>query len=415
MFCTNCGKEIENDSKFCVNCGARVNSLKADDEALPKNDKPEASRFNAFDDAKRNSVNKENLYSTATNPNHDTRSLKNIYIFGFIILLIGIILFLVFFTSDNSGRDNGNYSRKNDLETELRNLQSTKDIDGLDNFIRQHSGTEFGKRAEDIKSDLMNYFRARQPQFESRQKEFGRQYINGMNDVARSNTFNESNKWSASFMKEDNYRFYDWHGTLLTLSTTKGGNEVRARINSDNIIYKVDLTSSSPAYAKLAGVETWKMVRFSGVFRVGGDGLLVEDSMTEVGKMLNPEFKIQLTDISMDVSSARANEQSVSGNEVPETDSSNDSENIAEETIKPSFDCKRATTAAERLICSSKALADTDVQMAQSYKAVMSRTANKQALKREQLAWLKNERDVCTDEDAMLKVYQERIEQLSTR
>lgn len=53
--------------------------------------------------------------------------------------------------------------------------------------------------------------------------------------------------------------------------------------------------------------------------------------------------------------------------------------------------------------------------MAQAYKAVLARTADKQALKREQLAWLKNERDVCTDEDAMLKVYQERIEQLSTR
>lgn len=85
------------------------------------------------------------------------------------------------------------------------------------------------------------------------------------------------------------------------------------------------------------------------------------------------------------------------------------------EIKRPSFNCRRATKAAEQLICSSKVLADVDVQMAQSYKAVMSKTADKQALKREQLAWLKNERDVCTDEDSMLKVYQERIEQLSTR
>jgi len=414
MFCSNCGKELENDSRYCVNCGARV-SLKEDDDALPRNDKPEASKYSAFDDAKRNCVNKENLYSTAANPNQDARSLKSIYIFGFAILLVGIIIFIVIYTAGNMERGEKSLFGKNDLETKLQNLKSTKDIEGLDNFIRQHSGTEFGNQAENIRAELINYFRARQPQFESQQIDFGRQYANGMNDVARSNTFNESNRWSASFMKEDNYRFYDWQGTLLTLSTTKGGNEVRARINSNNIIYIVDLTSSSPAYAKLAGVETWKKVRFSGVFRVGGGGLLVEDSMTEVGKMLNPEFKIQLTDISMDVPSSSANEQSASGDEVPETDSSDGSGNTTEATIKPSFDCKRATTAAERLICSSKALAETDVQMAQSYKAVMSRTADKQSLKREQLAWLKNERDVCTDEDAMLKVYQERIEQLSTR
>jgi len=81
----------------------------------------------------------------------------------------------------------------------------------------------------------------------------------------------------------------------------------------------------------------------------------------------------------------------------------------------PSFDCTKASSNAELLICSSEELATADVALAQVYEAVMSRTDDKQALKREQLAWLKNERDVCTDEDAMLKVYQERIEQLSTR
>ncbi len=81
----------------------------------------------------------------------------------------------------------------------------------------------------------------------------------------------------------------------------------------------------------------------------------------------------------------------------------------------PSFDCTKASSNAELLICSSEELATADVALAQVYEAVMSRTDDKQALKQEQLAWLKNERDVCTDEDTMLKVYQERIEQLSTR
>ncbi len=82
-------------------------------------------------------------------------------------------------------------------------------------------------------------------------------------------------------------------------------------------------------------------------------------------------------------------------------------------TISPSFDCEKATTTTEKLICSNNDLAQADVQLAQTYKASLSIASDKTAMKREQAAWLKNQRDVCKDAKTMLQVYQVRISQLS--
>lgn len=65
------------------------------------------------------------------------------------------------------------------------------------------------------------------------------------------------------------------------------------------------------------------------------------------------------------------------------------------------------------MICSSNELAQADVQLAQAYKAALGNTVDKAALKKEQTAWLKNQRNLCTDANSMLKVYQERVSQLS--
>jgi uncharacterized protein YecT (DUF1311 family) len=81
--------------------------------------------------------------------------------------------------------------------------------------------------------------------------------------------------------------------------------------------------------------------------------------------------------------------------------------------VFPSFDCRKASTAAERLICSNSELSQAEAQMAQTYKIALRKTIDKSALKREQIMWLRNSRDVCEDASTMLKVIQERTDQLS--
>jgi len=332
MYCPACGKQINDNSKFCRYCGTSIRNLENKD--VPKENSTLSTKQQAYKSPK------------SSPAQHVDRKTGNIILIT-VGILVGIIVLIAliklndgkitaldevkiippnYMEKGNEALTNKNYQQaisffekvsadskdyqeaQNQIkyaqgmiiQSELDRYESSKDITGLDNFIQRHSGTEYEQKANDIRTRLMDYFHTRQSQFENKQIEFAKQYTEGMNDVARSNIFNESNRWSADFMKEDNYRFYDWHGTLLTLLTTKGGTDVGAIINSNNIAYKVKLTSSDPVYQKLASVQTFKPVRFSGVFKLGSNRLLSEGSITEMGKMLNPELNIQLTDISMD-------------------------------------------------------------------------------------------------------------------
>ncbi len=79
----------------------------------------------------------------------------------------------------------------------------------------------------------------------------------------------------------------------------------------------------------------------------------------------------------------------------------------------PSFDCSKASTSAERLVCTSRELSDADLRMAQAYKAAMSKAADRDSLRDAQVAWRKNERDVCADVACMLAAYQNRMARLT--
>lgn len=81
-------------------------------------------------------------------------------------------------------------------------------------------------------------------------------------------------------------------------------------------------------------------------------------------------------------------------------------------TFAPSFDCTKASTGAERLICSNQQLASLDVQLTQSYRRAMSSAPNKQLLKAAQIDWEKNQRDACSTAECMISAYKTRIQSL---
>jgi uncharacterized protein YecT (DUF1311 family) len=81
-------------------------------------------------------------------------------------------------------------------------------------------------------------------------------------------------------------------------------------------------------------------------------------------------------------------------------------------TFAPSFDCAKASTGAERLICSNQQLSSLDVQLMQAYRKAMSRTATKDSLKAALIEWRKNQRDACSTAECMVSVYQARIRSL---
>lgn len=91
-----------------------------------------------------------------------------------------------------------------------------------------------------------------------------------------------------------------------------------------------------------------------------------------------------------------------------------DYEEMQQQAISPSFDCAKASTDAEHLICSNNELAALDVDLMQAYKGLQSVYTNKQQLKKEQNDWMKKERNICVTTDCMIEAYRSRIDDLET-
>lgn len=82
--------------------------------------------------------------------------------------------------------------------------------------------------------------------------------------------------------------------------------------------------------------------------------------------------------------------------------------------IEASFDCGKAASKIERLICSSPETASADARLAKAYAAAKAKSADANALKVQQVDWMKSERNACTDAACLLKVTEDRIQKLSS-
>ena len=78
----------------------------------------------------------------------------------------------------------------------------------------------------------------------------------------------------------------------------------------------------------------------------------------------------------------------------------------------PSFDCAKAGTGPERLICSDRELSKLDVDLSQAYSRAREKSADKNKLKSEQLEWFKRSRNACSDKSCMETAYKQRISDL---
>jgi uncharacterized protein YecT (DUF1311 family) len=77
-----------------------------------------------------------------------------------------------------------------------------------------------------------------------------------------------------------------------------------------------------------------------------------------------------------------------------------------------SFDCRKAATKVEKLVCADQALSKLDQQLADEYRAAIARGGATAALKSAQLAWLKKSRGACTDGACLRAAYEARIGEL---
>jgi glucose/arabinose dehydrogenase/uncharacterized protein len=77
-----------------------------------------------------------------------------------------------------------------------------------------------------------------------------------------------------------------------------------------------------------------------------------------------------------------------------------------------SFDCSKAQTPTEKLVCTDETLSRLDEQLADAYRTAQKRAESRIALRDAQRTWLKTRRDVCTDAACLRAAYLARIEAL---
>ncbi|AIP61430.1 lysozyme inhibitor LprI family protein [Burkholderia pseudomallei] len=82
-------------------------------------------------------------------------------------------------------------------------------------------------------------------------------------------------------------------------------------------------------------------------------------------------------------------------------------------SIHASFDCAKASSPIEHLICSTPQAADADLRLAAAYSAARAKASDPAALKADQRKWMKDERDACSDADCLVKATEGRIHALA--
>jgi uncharacterized protein len=85
---------------------------------------------------------------------------------------------------------------------------------------------------------------------------------------------------------------------------------------------------------------------------------------------------------------------------------------IAANTYAASFDCRKASSELEKLICSDDELSRLDESLSKAYREALKRTDIKDKIIKSQRQWLKNERDACHNAECLKTAHEIRIKEL---
>ncbi|HTY21758.1 MAG TPA: lysozyme inhibitor LprI family protein, partial [Desulfomonilaceae bacterium] len=78
-----------------------------------------------------------------------------------------------------------------------------------------------------------------------------------------------------------------------------------------------------------------------------------------------------------------------------------------------SFDCGKATSEVEKIICSNDELSRLDESLNKAYQKALTRTETRKQTIESQKQWLQNERDACENAECIKNAYETRIWELS--
>ena len=85
----------------------------------------------------------------------------------------------------------------------------------------------------------------------------------------------------------------------------------------------------------------------------------------------------------------------------------------AENAFAASFDCRKAATAVEKMICADDELSKLDEALSKAYIRALEQTDIKKQIIESQRQWQRNFRDACQDSGCLKKVYEIRLKELA--
>ena len=262
---------------------------------------------------------------------------------------------------------------------------------------------------------------------------------NADNDMMRGGIKNVRDKSMCSLFT--NLSVENWIGKIKSLDANSDGKGVLEIEIAEDIVIKtwnnalsdtLDntlLDPSSELFQSLSKMKNGKKVQFSGKFFNGNEGDCIEESsLSLTGKINEPEFIFSFSEVSSSSTIrqkpvATTPEPAVTTQPVattpepavttqPVATTPEPAVTTGETSWSPSFNCAKASTGSERLICSSKEISEADVQLNQAYKTAINNSTNVNELKNSQRTWRKTIRDACSNIDCMLNAYQIRINEI---
>ena len=170
-------------------------------------------------------------------------------------------------------------------------------------------------------------------------------------------------------------------------------------------IYRIDdgsvhHASAEPAVATVVGAATGQAASVA-------RPVASDSSTAEIDGTANGAAELQPTTLAVGNQPIHASTvQSI------ETGGMNTASAVESPVVRASFDCSKAVSKIEKLICSTPQTADDDARLAVAYSAARAKASNPNALKDDQRQWLK-QRNACDDAACLLKVTEARIQELS--
>ena len=95
MFCRECGKMIQEGSKFCIGCGTKVEPITMKNNAVREKEVNTNDKTTTVVDSNTNAINYGNKNNVSNQVNANDKRSIGLNIVSFLVPLVGLILFLV--------------------------------------------------------------------------------------------------------------------------------------------------------------------------------------------------------------------------------------------------------------------------------------------------------------------------------